>query len=83
MAALKQCPSILSSHFDRNFLMVLVITGFYDGKMHVVFTINGKNFPIPDVYGKEGELVKDPHCKSKRASASDAFAWSPHACLEP
>jgi FtsP/CotA-like multicopper oxidase with cupredoxin domain len=53
-------PFNLSSRFDRNFLMVLDNKiGFYDGKIHVVFTINGKIFPeTPMFMVKEGELVK-------------------------
>jgi FtsP/CotA-like multicopper oxidase with cupredoxin domain len=53
-------PFNLSSKFDRNFLMVLDNKiGFYDGKINLVFTINGKIFPAAPMFMvKEGELIK-------------------------
>ncbi|WP_028776019.1 multicopper oxidase family protein [Shimazuella kribbensis] len=53
-------PFISTSKFDRNYLLVLDNRlGFYDGKIHALFTINGRVFPdTPMLMVKQGELVK-------------------------
>ncbi|WP_201364666.1 multicopper oxidase family protein [Dictyobacter formicarum] len=56
----QQTPFSLSSHFDKEFSLVLDdMIGFYDGKMQSVWPINGKVFPnTPMLMVHEGDLVK-------------------------
>ncbi|WP_201002600.1 multicopper oxidase family protein [Paenibacillus glycanilyticus] len=53
-------PFDANSHFDREFTMVLDNQlGFFDGKLALNYTINGKVFPdTPMFMVREGELVK-------------------------
>jgi Putative multicopper oxidases len=53
-------PFDANSHFDREFTMILDNTlGFFNGKLALNYTINGKIFPdTPMFMVREGELVK-------------------------
>ncbi|MCH5584830.1 multicopper oxidase family protein [Shimazuella sp. AN120528] len=56
----QQAPFSLHSKFDRNFKIVLDSrAGFYNGKLLLLYTINGQVFPnTPMLQVKEGDLVK-------------------------
>ncbi|MFC5403218.1 multicopper oxidase family protein [Cohnella soli] len=55
-----QTPFTIDSKFDRTYRIVLDSRlGFYDGKLHALYTINGRVFPdTPSLTVKEGDIVK-------------------------
>ncbi|SHF41338.1 Multicopper oxidase with three cupredoxin domains (includes cell division protein FtsP and spore coat protein CotA) [Seinonella peptonophila] len=56
----QQTPFNLNSKFDRDFKLILDSrAGFYNGKLRLLYTINGQVFPnTPMLTVKEGDFVK-------------------------